>query len=370
MKRFLLSLVVAAMMLSCQNDDSNMLSKDHIVDVVLKVKAPQMNDTRSGGSNLDSGLGAIDNFDSFDDLVNFDDDSKPWNNYDLRYILEIYEVKTEENATTTSDEPIYERQVLTTDRYDSKGVNFKMQLVPNRTYKFVIWADFVKQGRTEDLHYDTTDLHAISRKQSVAHIAMEETLDAYHISATKKIRNSTNISLTLKRPFAKLRVVAIDHNEIVGYSTPTNVVVKFDTEHNPIYKTFNAINNEISNNCTTHEYEYSVNPAPYKEYSATTDNDENVTGLVLFSDYILAQREITEGEKNEQPVSFSMEIYDENNAPIRSVNFETQIPICRNYLTTIVGNLLTKKETIIVNINDTLLSNDEFNKDAEDVTQE
>lgn len=355
MKRFLLSLVVAAMMLSCQNDDSNMLSKDHSVDVVLKVKAPQMNDTRSGDSNIDSGLGAIDNFDNNTEL---------WEAYDLRYILEIYEVKTEENASITSDEPIYERQVLTTDNYNSKGVNFKMQLVPNRTYRFVLWADFVTEGSTEDLHYDTTDLHAISRKQSVTHIAMEETLDAYHISATEKIRNSTNISLTLKRPFAKLRVVAIDHNEIVGYSTPTNVVVKFDTTHNPIYKTFNAINNEISNPCTTHEYEYSVNPAPYKEYNTTTDKGENITGLVLFSDYILAQRE------GQQPVSFSMDIYDENNAPIRSLDFETQIPICRNHLTTIVGYCLTKKETIIVNINDTLLSDDEFNKDAEDVTQE
>lgn len=361
MKRFLLSLVVAAMILSCQNDDSNILSKDHSVDVVLKVKAPQMNDTRSEGSNLDSGLGAIDNFDENTEL---------WEDYDLRYILEIYEVKTEENATTTSEDPIYERQVLTTDRYVDNGVNFKMQLVPNRTYKFVVWADFVTEDSTEDLHYDTSDLHAISRKQSVAHIAMEETLDAYHISATEEIRNSTSIPLTLTRPFAKLRVVAIDYNEIVGYSTPTNIKVKFDTKRNPIYKTFNAINNEISNPCTTHEYEYSVNPAPYKEYSATTDKGENITGLVLFSDYILAQRAITEGEKNEQPVSFSMDIYDENNAPIRSLDFETQIPICRNYLTTIVGYCLTKKETIIVNINDTLLSKDEYNKDAEDVTQE
>lgn len=342
-------------MLSCQNEQPNTTVVDENVDIVLTVKAPQMNDTRSGESNIDSGLGAIDNFDNNTEL---------WDDYDLRYILEIYEVKTEENATTTSDEPIYERQVLTTDRYVDNSVNFKMQLVPNRTYKFVIWADFVTQGSTEDLHYDTTDLHAISRKQSVAHIAMEETLDAYHISATEKIRNSTNISLTLKRPFAKLRVVAIDHNEIVGYSTPTDVVVKFDTEHNPIYKTFNAINNEISNPCTTHEYEYSVNPALYKEYSATTDKGENITGLVLFSDYILAQRD------GQQPVSFSMDIYDENDEPIRSLDFETQIPICRNHLTTIVGYCLTKKETIIVNINDTLLSDDELNKDAEDVTQE
>ena len=89
-------------MLSCQNEQPNTTVVDENVDIVLTVKAPQMNDTRSGGSNIDSGLGAIDNFDNNTEL---------WDDYDLRYILEIYEVKTEENATTTSDEPIYERQV-------------------------------------------------------------------------------------------------------------------------------------------------------------------------------------------------------------------------------------------------------------------
>ena len=343
------------MMVSCQNDCWNIFGTDHNVDVVLKVKSPQMNNTRGQEAGLDSGLGAIDNYNNNSEL---------WEEYDLRYILEIYEVKTVDNVVVTSDEPIYNRQVVTTDNYNSKGINFKMQLVPNRTYKFVLWADFVKEGSIEDLFYDTTDLHAISRIESVAHTAMEEALDAYHISVKEKIRGSVTIPLTLARPFAKLRVVAIDYNEICSYSTPTRVDVKFDTEHNPIYKTFNAINNELSNPCATHEYSYSVDPAPYKEYSSTTDSGASVTGLVLFSDYILAQRD------GQQPVSFSMDIYDENETSIRSIDFETQIPTCRNYLTTIVGYCLTKKETIIVNINDTLLSDDELNKDAEDVTQE
>lgn len=353
MKKFLLGLVAVALMtVSCQNDAWNFFGFDTDVNVVLKVKSPQLASTRAD-VGLDSSIGAIDNFDNNAEL---------WDKYDLRYILEIYEVKEKDGVVSTSAEPIYKRQVQTTPSYDN-GVDFDIRLVPNRTYKFVIWADFVNEDSTEDLHYDTTDLHAISRKQSVAHIAMEETLDAYHISETWEIRNSTNIPLTLTRPFAKLRVVAIDHHEISSYSTLDRVEVKFDTDKNPVCKTFNAVNNEISDNCANHSYVCDVNPAPYKEYSGKSDDGAEIKGFVLFSDYILAPR------YGEQPVSFSIDIYDEKDK-VRSVNFDTQIPTSRNHLTTVIGHMLTENYITDIRIDDTLLTKDEFIKDAEDVDSE
>lgn len=353
MKKFLLGLVAVALMtVSCQNDAWNFFGFDTDVNVVLKVKSPQLASTRAD-VGLDSSIGAIDNFDNNAEL---------WDKYDLRYILEIYEVKEKDGVVSTSSEPIYKRQVQTTPSYDN-GVDFDIRLVPNRTYKFVVWADFVNEDSTEDLHYDTTDLHAISRKQSVAHIAMEETLDAYHISETWEIRNSTNIPLTLTRPFAKLRVVAIDHHEISSYSTLDRVEVKFDTEKNPVCKTFNAVNNEISDNCANHSYVCDVNPAPYKEYSGKSDEGAEIKGFVLFSDYILAPRD------GEQPVSFSIDIYDEKDK-VRSVNFDTQIPTSRNHLTTVIGHMLTENYITDIRIDDTLLTKDEFIKDAEDVDSE
>ena len=338
MKKILLLATLVLGMVSCMKDQSLDANLAGDGNFVLSVALPN-EATRAAGT--DSAKGAIDN--------------GILDEYDVRYTLEVYDVND---------------QLAKRDQHtvNSDKTSFELRLIPGRHYRFVVWADFVKAG--VDPYYNVANLREVSLTGT--HNAMNESRDAYTAvfntaeDGDKEVFSSaSSIEMTLTRPFAKLRVVAIDHNEIVGYSTPTNVVVKFDTEHNPIYKTFNAINNEISNTCTTHEYEkYSVNPAPYKEYSATTDKGENITGLVLFSDYILAQRD------GQQPVSFSMDIYDENNAPIRSLDFETQIPICRNHLTTIVGYCLTKKETIIVNINDTLLSNDEFNKDAEDVTQE
>lgn len=353
MKKVLLSLIVAAVMaVSCQGDVWNIFGFDTEVSVALKVKSPQITDTRAA-AGMDSSVGAIDNFDN---------NTEFWDKYDLRYILEIFEVVEKDGQVITSEENIYKRQVLTTPSYND-GVEFDIRLVPNRTYKFVIWADFVNEGMKSDLYYDTADLHNISRKASAQHLAMDEALDAYHISSTETIKGSGDITLHLTRPFAKLRVVAIDHHEVSNFSTLERVEVRFDTEKNPVYKSFNAVTNAVSENCAAHNYECDVNPVPYVEYSGTLEDGQNVKGFVLFSDYILAPR------NGEAPVSFSMDTYDQK-GKVRTIDFETQIPTCRNHLTTVVGNFLTQNYITIVSINDTLLCDEEFIKDAEDATKE
>lgn len=343
------------MMVSCQNDSWNFFGKDNKVDVVLRITSPTMDSTRGEASGLDSALGAIDNFDNNSEL---------WDDYDLRYILEIYEIVTTGTDTTISTNPIYKRQVQTTDSYNTNGIKLSMQVVPNRTYLFVMWADFVEDGEVDDLYYNTANLREISRIPDYAHTAMEEALDAYHISTIQTIKGSTSLNLTLTRPMAKLRVVALDYNEISNYSKPTNISVKFDTENNPVYKTFDALSNEINNNCVAHEYNYSVDPMPYKEYSGTATTGEELSGFVLFSDYIFTPRNISKEAKNEFPVSFGMTIvYDNNEEITHKVDFETQIPLSRNHLTTVVGNCLTQSESFIVQIDDTLLSGEVIDSD-------
>lgn len=157
---------------------------------------------------------------------------------------------------------------------------------------------------------------------------------------------------------AKLRVVALDYHEISNYATPTSVSVKFDTENNPVYKTFNAVTSEIYDNCPLHEYTYSINPMPYQDYTGKTETGEELSGIILFSDYIFTPRDIVALEKNEYPVSFSMTIFYDNNQEVnRVIDFDTQIPLSRNYLTTLVGNCLTQKEDLVIEIDDTLLIN-------------
>jgi hypothetical protein len=354
-KKILLSFIIlAAMMASCQRDCDNSQSEDSKVDITIEVTSPAIGSMRSEASNLDSALGAIDNFNN---------NSEWWEEYDLRYSLEIYEILQNGSDSTISDNPIYQRQVKTVDRYSDQSINFKMQVVPNRTYLFVVWADFVDEGTNSDLFYNTSNLRSISRTESYTHTAMEEALDAYHICSTETIKKSATLNLTLTRPMGKLRVVAIDYDEVSNYSTPTNVSVKFDTENNPVYKSFNAVTNEIGNSCPLHEYSYSIDPMPYKNYVGKNSEGDSVEGIILFSDYIFTPRNTSATEKNEYPVSFSMTIVYDNNAEInRVIDFDTQIPLCRNYLTTIVGNCLTQKEGFVIEIDDTLQIGEEITK--------
>ena len=354
MKKILLSIVLlATLLVSCQRDkDNNSVSRDNMVDVMLQITPPTLDGMRSESTNLNSALGGIDNFNNNSEL---------WDKYDLRYILEIYEIVKSDTDARISDTPIYKRQIETQDRYDNNGIKFQMQVVPNRTYIFAIWADFVDEGTTSDLFYNTSNLRAISRQRDYAHTAMEEALDAYHICSTQTIKSAATLNLTLTRPMAKLRVVALDYGEISNYSTPTNISVTFDTANNPIYKSFNAVTSEISDECPVHEYNYSVNPMPYQEYSGTTTAGQQVSGFVLFSDYLFTPRDIIADERNEYPVSFSMNIIYENNPEINhNIDFDTQIPLSRNYLTTVVSNCLTQSECFIVKIDDTLLSGEEI----------
>ena len=344
MKKFLSILALALCFVACQNDAVESVSNSDLVDVVLTVDAPEMGVTRGldGDQQVgrSSALGAIDFFD--------DDD---WAKYDVRYILEVYA----ENEDGTG-EPIYrERLVNCLDKY--APTTFALRLVPERTYKFVVFADFVADGNhtkvepaaklaIDDWYYNTSDLRNITIKSDADGFdAMNEARDAYFI--TKNVKVSTtglNEPLTLTRPFAKLRVIATDLDYITGYAKPGYVEVKYHTEK--VYKSFNAVNGKLNaEELTEAERTFKFNvqkDAPY-----TDGYDKESTNQTLFADYLLA----VEGEQT--TVNFTMDVYEsEGGQPIHSHDFNTQIPIQRNHLTTIIGDLLTTQANIKITIDD------------------
>uniref|UniRef100_UPI004055B250 DUF6562 domain-containing protein n=1 Tax=Alistipes sp. TaxID=1872444 RepID=UPI004055B250 len=69
------------------------------------------------------------------------------------------------------------------------------------------------------------------------------------------------------------------------------------------------------------------------------------THMTLFTDYILANNEVS-------PVHFTMTVYDRENKEIKSTTFNTDIPVQRNYLTTVIGNVLTTATEVEVRIDD------------------
>ena len=236
--------------------------------------------------------------------------------YTIRYILQVFY-----GETAAPQDVKYS---------DGTSVNFDVRLVPGRDYKFVVWADVVKEAERTDLHYNTTDLTAITFKGDWN--AMDETRDAFTVvEPIENYNGSKSINLTLTRPFAKLRVQTTDLGELANLGlAPYKTVVTYTTAH---YRSFNALNGVPTDKTYASKTHELINLESYG-YEANT----------LFVDYFYAT-------ESPETVKFEMKVYDKDEVePLKTNNFSTDIPVQRNYLTTISGNILTDGNNVKVNI--------------------
>lgn len=334
MRKLLSILALALCFVACQNEPEVNVSNNDIVDVVLNIEAPELGITRAGKDGQDDSKNAKD---SAHGAIDYADDAF-WGEYDLRYTLEVY--AADEVGTGT---PIArERLVNFMDRYAS--TTFTLRLVPNREYKFVVFADFVAQDSKENLYYDTKDLRDItSITTGEKWNAMNEARDAYFVSENVTVTTGLKQTLILTRALAKLRVVTTDILDLEKYTKPHKVVVTY--YNHPIFKSFNAINGAISTEMTGDELTYVVE---YKDqYDAGYDSKLKYPSyMTLFSDYVHA----IAGQHSS--VNFRMDVYEKSGRLIKSNDFSTEIPVQRNYLTTIMGNALTTEANIEILISD------------------
>ena len=327
MKKLIYSLMALAMVaVSCQKDAGSLdyEGKDTVA-VTIGVGVQELDATRSGETDMNSGLGAIDNF-----------SADEWGKYDVRYIMEVYDVT---DGFVDLDKPIKKREVQTYDEYQE--TMFSVRLIPNRDYRFVFWADFVNEDSEDDLYYNTTYLKAVTRNANA--VAMDECQDAYFVQKDLKVgSNGIEESVVLKRPFGKIRVITTDYDDVNIGSEPEKVEVKF--YNHKLLTSLNAVTG-VAEGETLNEYTYEVT----KETSPYTQGyDVEEQNMTLFSDYILAADETV----GAQEVNFTIEVTGKDGRVINSHDFNTQIPLERNHLTTIVGNLLTLQNDITISIDD------------------
>jgi hypothetical protein len=327
MRKFLSILALSMLFAACQNEHKQDAANSTPVDIRLSVATMDITtQNESLTEGYSSALGAIDNFSDSD-----------WAKYDLRYTFEVYAAGDNGSGT-----PIAEtRQVKTINRYNpEKEVYFNVSLKPNKTYKFVVFADFVNEGKSEDLYYNVSDLRditAIDGKLS----PMDEARDAYF--ATEEIAITTHLekSIYLKRPFGKLRVVTTDYEYIKSYADPAKAKV---TYYNcEVFKSLNAVNGKISTARTEDELTFEYDLAKSSRYTAGVDAESDK--MTLFADYLLAPR------SGQDEVNFTLAVWDANGKEINVRDFNLPIPIERNHLTTIIGNMLTSKVDIKIDVN-------------------
>ena len=318
MRKFLALAAVVLGLASCQTEPEGLdVNVGGEQTVIVNVTVPEA-ETRAAGT--DSAAGAFAN-----GVLGTEND-----NTTMRYILQVYLKNGEEWVCSDDRKVAYS---------DGKSVAFEVRLVPDRDYQFVVWADVVTDGKNDtDNHYITKDANG---KSTLGNItlkgdwnAMDESRDAF--TATELIEDysgSSTINITLKRPFAKLRVVTTDMEALNDLGiTPAYAVASYTTTH---YASFNAFNGtytgEISNK--THEYEIA-------SYGETDDADRT-----LFTDYFFAKNEV---------VKFNFDVYEDNAKAnlIKSNSFQTDINVKANYLTTIKGNILTDGKGFTVTVED------------------
>ena len=230
---------------------------------------------------------------------------------------------------------------------DARTVNFDIRLVPDRQYTFVAWADQVDTKEDVDKYFNTKSEAGLAYVTPISGTwtAMNEERDAFTATHTEaNYTSSSNITLKLIRPFAKLRVVATDMEFLKDLDVkPTKAKVSYATKH---YNAFNAVTGvAINKENTGVEHEYTI--ASYGE------NWRNGADMTLFTDYFFAADE-------QEVVNFSLEVLDQNNKLIKYNNFNTAIPVKRNNLTTIKGNVLTEGNDINVTIDERFENNSEW----------
>ena len=303
MKKFIALLAVVLAVVSCQKDvdvDVNLGGDLATISVVL----PEDAITRAGGT--DSAASGLDNTDKI-----------------VRVVMHIYD----------------EAGRVSNNRYvdylegDARTVNFDIRLVPNRQYTFVAWADQVDNKEDKDKYFNTSDLRNVTLATN-SWTAMNEERDAFTATHTEaNFTSSSNITLKLIRPFAKLRVVATDMEFLNDLDVqPKTAKVSYATKH---YNAFNAVAGvAINKDNTGVEHEYDI--ASYGE------DWEIGADMTLFTDYFFAADQ-------EEVVNFTLKVYDQDGVIIgKETNFNTPIPVKRNNLTTISGNILTDGNNINV----------------------
>ncbi|MBR3826959.1 MAG: hypothetical protein IKJ38_04520 [Alistipes sp.] len=372
--RFLALAALVLGLASCQKDfDAANPVGGGEVDFQLSVGAAELatraseDQVNDGVSGLNSAYGAIDYLqaeDNGDATLRVD-----WNDVNLRYTLEVYD-----KAASYADDvkPVKDRQVKIVDEY--APVVFDLRLVPGREYHFVVFADFVPQSVTDATQTASiADQRTLGKHHEIGNTLADikvvsdgindECTDAYFATKDIVIENSAAQDIVLKRPYGKLRVIATDLAELNINVDPTCVVVTYDETHPT---EFNAITGEtkaVTSTATVtfdSEYNDGVGKGSLANHFYTADfdarkapNAENVerhTHMTLFTDYILAEKE------GQTPYHFTMKVYEDDSKAddklIKETKFSTDIPVERNKLTTVIGNVLTTATEIEVRIDD------------------
>ena len=219
----------------------------------------------------------------------------------LNYILALYEV-ADNNTLILSD------FCQVSDR-DGDGERFSPMVTLGKTYMMVALAHFGDKRNIAD-----ADKADYLKAMPIENIINSEAEDFYVATKTARFTvDNLQHALTLKRPYAKLRIVATDWNQSAIQS------VTVDYAANTLFSKFNALTNQFFADNTT------------KTISASQYNDTvNASAKTIVADYFPVN-----DDTYLQAFTVTVTLNDNSHSQFsRTFN---DIPLRRNALTTLSG---------------------------------
>lgn len=260
--------------------------------------------------------------------------------FDLRYIIEIW-TKEETPRLAYRDVQSVDKDFLNTP------VNFSMR-IQSLSYYLVLWADFVEQGSTADLHYTTdNDLQQIRYAADIVDAGdlAADDLDAYcAVETVDFVTEGMNKSITLHRPFGKLRLIATDKIDSDGFVNIKPTVATIDFKDVQFANTYNALTEKAGVTGETRsagKFDFQV----IREDAFVSDSTYEGAYLLGF-DYFFVM---------DQTPSYSIDVTvygDESKSVELNKISLSSIPVSTNQLTTVIGNFYSSEGTVSIIVDD------------------
>lgn len=318
MKKFLFpALALGLVMTSCQSDEPFAPGMGEEVQATFTISVPDAMGTRAGEVN--SALGGFSNGAG-----------------NLNYTVAL--LRAEDDVVMWSSK--------TPASVNGTSATFNPTVVQGYTYKIVAYATFDSAIDAPTVGSEIpadSGLGAISTLEGINN----ESEDAYFCNTT--ILGASSMEATLKRPFGKLRLVAEDYDklhdlglEVANVKVTYGGAVVMNTQ-------FNASTKAFKGTATSKVFEF----AGETSYSEEANKDTNGV-YTVFTDYLPAS------ETGETMYPFEIKVTYKNGKGTYTRTFAQDIPVKRNYLTTLRGDFFTTEAALTLNVEEMFANSTEL----------
>lgn len=136
---------------------------------------------------------------------------------DVRYTVHAYRVDANGNTASTPD------TVITHTKQDISNLNYSMVIpLEKGTYKFLVWADYVTHGTTDDLYYRVADFKAVTYPSADGYVGCDDYRDAFRGEKDAAVTAAVNAdgtapsaTVVMERPLAKFKFISTDLDEFL-----------------------------------------------------------------------------------------------------------------------------------------------------------